>query len=111
MDVCPATGTGSVALGYAATGHAQGRTVHAWLRDYRHKERQYAYVALTRGTGIKTAYVFTLSPKRADPVPGPRPASELARYDQINRTRPPEAASLRGSTRRWSWGEDPRSRR
>jgi len=26
--------------------------------------------------------VFTLSPKRADPAPGPRPAPELARYDQ-----------------------------
>jgi hypothetical protein len=27
--------------------------------------------------------VFTLSPKRADPAPGPRPAPELARYDKI----------------------------
>jgi hypothetical protein len=27
--------------------------------------------------------VFTTSPKRADPAPGPRPAPELARYDQI----------------------------
>jgi hypothetical protein len=28
--------------------------------------------------------VFTTSPKRADPVPGQRPAPELARYDQIH---------------------------
>jgi len=27
--------------------------------------------------------VFTTSPKRADRAPGPRPAPELARYDQI----------------------------
>jgi hypothetical protein len=31
--------------------------------------------------------VFTTSPKRADPVPGPRPAPELARYDQIQAER------------------------
>jgi hypothetical protein len=27
--------------------------------------------------------VFTVSPKRADPAPGPRPAPELARYDRL----------------------------
>ena len=27
--------------------------------------------------------MFTVSPKRADPVPGPRPGPELARYDQV----------------------------
>ena len=43
----------------------------------------HAYMALTRGTTVNRAYVFTLSPKRADPVPGPRPAPELGRYDQI----------------------------
>ena len=31
--------------------------------------------------------MFTTSPKRADPVPGPRPAPELARYDQIHAER------------------------
>jgi hypothetical protein len=31
--------------------------------------------------------VFTTSPKQADPVPGPRPALELARYDQISSER------------------------
>ena len=46
------------------------------------EDRQHAYVALTRGTDVNTAYVFTVSPKRADPVPGPRPAPELARYDR-----------------------------
>ena len=46
------------------------------------EDRQHAYVALTRGTDVNTAYVFTLSPKIADPVPGPRPAPELARYDR-----------------------------
>ena len=45
------------------------------------EDRPRALVALTRGTIINLAYVFTQAPKRADPVPGPRPAPELARYD------------------------------
>ena len=59
------------------------------------EDRQHAYVALTRGTDDNTAYVFTPSPKRADPAPGPRPAPELARYDRLtadgqrSRARPP----------------------
>ena len=47
------------------------------------EDRQHVYVALTRGTDANLAYVFTQSPKHADPVPGPRPAPELARYDKI----------------------------
>ena len=75
-------------LGYAVTDHtAQGRTVHTGLAVITGTEdRQHAYVALTRGTDNNTAYVFTLSPKRADPAPGPRPAPELARYDQLAAT-------------------------
>jgi hypothetical protein len=71
-------------LGYAVTDHAaQGRTVHTGLAVITGTEdRQHAYVALTRGTDANTAYVFTLSPKLADPAPGPRPAPELDRYDQ-----------------------------
>jgi conjugative relaxase-like TrwC/TraI family protein len=76
-------------LGYAVTDHvAQGRTVHTGLAVITGTEdRQHAYVALTRGTDANLAYVFTISPKRADPVPGPRPAPELARYDQIHTER------------------------
>jgi hypothetical protein len=72
-------------LGYAVTDHvAQGRTVHTGLAVITGTEdRQHAYVALTRGTDNNTAYVFTQSPKRADPAPGPRPAPELARYDRL----------------------------
>ena len=72
-------------LGYAVTDHtAQGRTVHTGLAVITGTEdRQHAYVALTRGTDVNLAYVFTLSPKLADPVPGPRPAPELARYDRL----------------------------
>ena len=71
--------------GYAVTDHAaQGRTVHTGLAVVTGSEdRQHAYVALTRGTDANIAYVFTLSPKLADPEPGPRPAPELARYDRI----------------------------
>jgi hypothetical protein len=51
------------------------------------EDRQHAYVALTRGTDVNTAYVFTISPKHADPGPGPRSAPELARYDHIDAER------------------------
>ena len=76
---------GDSELGYAVTDHvAMGRTVHTGLAVITGTEdRQHAYVALTRGTDANYAYVFTLSPKLADPVPGPRPAPELARYDKI----------------------------
>ncbi len=75
--------------GYAVTDHtAQGRTVHTGLAVITGTEdRQHAYVALTRGTDHNLAYVFTASPQRADPAPGPRPAPELARYDQIQAER------------------------
>ena len=76
-------------LGYAVTDHAaQGRTVHTGLAVITGTEdRQHAYVALTRGTDANLAYVFTVSPKRANPVPGPKPAPELARYDKISAER------------------------
>jgi len=81
-------------LGYAVTDHvAQGRTVHTGLAVIAGTEdRQHAYVALSRGTDTNMAYVFTISPKRADPVAGPRPAPELARYDLITAQRPGEPA-------------------
>jgi hypothetical protein len=71
-------------LGYAVTDHAaQSRTVTAGLAVITGTEdRQHAYVALSRGTEINLAYVFTASPRTADPAPGPRPAPELARYDR-----------------------------
>jgi hypothetical protein len=61
-------------LGYAVTDHvAQGRTVTAGQAAITGAEdRPHALVALTRGT-TNLAYVFTQSPKRADPVSGPRP--------------------------------------
>ena len=76
-------------FGYAVTDHAaQGRTVHTGLAVITGTEdRQHAYVALTRGTDVNTAYVFTLPSRRADPAPGPRPAPELARYDKISAER------------------------
>ena len=65
-------------LGYAVTDHAaQGRTVHTGLAVITGTEdRQHAYVALSRGTDVNTAYVFTASSKTAGPAP------ELARYDR-----------------------------
>jgi hypothetical protein len=98
LDADPATGQrqwtdrtflyqhfGDAELGYAVTDHvAQGRTVTAGLAVITGiEDRQHAYVALSRGTDTNMAYVFTISPKLADPAPGPRPAPELARYDRI----------------------------
>ena len=82
-------------LGYAVTDHAaQGRTVTAGLAVITGTEdRQHAYVALSRGTEVNLAYVFTASPKTADPAPGPRPAPELARYDRRAAPGGPAAAA------------------
>jgi ATP-dependent exoDNAse (exonuclease V) alpha subunit len=65
-------------LGYAVTDHtAQGRTVTAGLAVITGTEdRQHAYVALTRGTDVNTAYVFTISPNTPTRCPAPaRPPS------------------------------------
>src|SRR5207247_6414919 len=80
---------GTAELGYAVTDHvAQGRTVTVGLAVITGTEdRQHALVALTCGAGANLAYVFTRSPKCADPAPGPRPAPGLARYDQIHTER------------------------
>ena len=82
-------------LGYAVTDHvAQGRTVHTGLAVITGTEdRQHAYVALSRGTDANLAYVFTVSPKQADPAPGPRPAPELARYDRRTARPGPQPAA------------------
>ena len=94
------TGYHDAELGYAVTDHvAQGRTVTAGLAVIAGTEdRQHAYVALTRGTDPNMAYVFTLSPKRADPAPGPRPAPELARYDRITADREGEPVTAVAET-------------
>ena len=88
-------------LGYAVTDHvAQSRTVHTGLGVIAGTEdRQHAYVVLSRGTDTNMGYVFTLSPKLADLVPGPRPAPELARYDRITgeRAAQPAAAAAAGT--------------
>src|SRR6266516_895553 len=72
-------------LGYAVTDHvAQSRTVHTGLTLITGTEdRQHAYVALSRGTDNNLAFVFTVSPKLADPAPGPRPVPDLPRYDRV----------------------------
>jgi conjugative relaxase-like TrwC/TraI family protein len=89
-------------LGYAVTDHvAQSRTVHTGLALITGTEdRQHAYVALSRGTDNNLAFVFTVSPKRADPAPEPRPAPELPRYGRITAERggqPALAATTAGT--------------
>ena len=59
-------------LGYAVTEHvAQSQTVHASLILVTGLEdRQHFYVGMSRATHGNYAYVFTESPKIADPAPG-----------------------------------------
>jgi hypothetical protein len=114
LDADPATGQrrwtdrtflyqyfGDAELGYAVTDHvAQGRTVTAGLAMITGTEdRQHGYVALSRGTETNMAYVFTVSPKLADPMPGLRPAPELARYDRITAERTVQPTAVAAETR------------
>ncbi|MHB1430528.1 MAG: MobF family relaxase [Streptosporangiaceae bacterium] len=76
---------GKCDLAYAVTGHsAQGRTIRTGIAIVTGLEdRQWLYVAMTRGTESNTVHAFTMSPKTADPEPGTRPAPELERYDRV----------------------------
>ena len=79
----------SADLAYAITGHsAQGATVHTGIALVTGTEdRQWLYPAMTRGTDVNLAFVFTAPARAADPQPGSRPAPELDRYDRIRRER------------------------
>jgi hypothetical protein len=86
--------------GYAVTDHvAQGRTVTGERAVIVGTEdRQHAYAALSCGADTNMAYVFTVSPKLADPMPGPRPAPEPARYDRITAERTVQQAAVATET-------------
>jgi conjugative relaxase-like TrwC/TraI family protein len=79
----------SADLAYAVTGHsAQGATVHTGIALITGTEdRQWLYPAMTRGTDVNLAFVFTTPARPADPQPGTRPAPELDRYERIRRER------------------------
>jgi hypothetical protein len=49
------------------------------------EDRQWLYPAMTRGTDMNAAFVFTTPARPADPRPSTRPAPELGRYDRIRR--------------------------
>ncbi len=91
-------------LGYAVTDHvAQSRTVDTGLALITGTEdRPHAYVAMTRGWRRNIAFVVTVSPKIADPAPGPRGAPEIARYDRLQAFRaghpPAEVAADEGTS-------------
>ena len=61
-------------LAYAVTGHsAQGATVHTGIALVTGTEdRQWLYLAMTRGTDANLAFVFTTPARPADPQPGTR---------------------------------------
>ena len=86
--------------GYWVTDHvAQGRTVTGGRAVIAGTEdRQHAYVALSCGTGTNMAYVFTVSPRLADPMPGPRPAPELARIARITAERTVQQTAMATET-------------
>jgi hypothetical protein len=77
----------SADLAYAVTGHsAQGATVHTGIALVTgNEDRQWLYPAMTRGTDMNVAFVFTTPVRAADPQPGTRPAPELGRYDRLRR--------------------------
>jgi hypothetical protein len=86
-------------LAYAITGHsAQGRTVTFGIPVITGSEnRQWLYVAMTRGTDGNYAFAFTRSAKIADPQAGTRPAPELDRHARKERQRdglPPEPVAV-----------------
>src|SRR5215472_10211815 len=62
------TGYHSSDLAYAVTGHsAQGATVHTGIALITGTEdRQWLYPAMTRGTDVNLAFVFTTPPRPAD---------------------------------------------
>jgi hypothetical protein len=102
------TGYQSSDLAYAVTGHsAQGATVHTGITLVAGTEdRQWLYPAMTRGTDVNLAYVFTTPARPADPQPGIRAAPGLDRYKRIRHERagsplpgprPTPAAWIRGS--------------
>ncbi len=76
-------------LAYAVTGHsAQGRTVTVGIQVVtRNDDRQWLYVAMTRGTEQNVMVAFTQSGRAADPEAGTRPAPELARHERAGRER------------------------
>ncbi len=95
-------------LGYAVTDHVARATVeHGLTLITGTEDRQHAYVALTRGSQANTAFVFTLSPKIADPAPGPRPAPELARehryLDLLTAALPAGHPDELSPKARWLW--------
>ena len=71
----------SADLAYAVTGHsAQGATVHTGIVLVTGTEdRQWLYPAMTRGTDMNVAFVFTTPARPADPQPSTRAALELDR--------------------------------
>jgi len=83
------TGYQSADLAYAVTGHsAQGATVHTGIALVTGSEdRQWLYPAMTRGTDVNLAFVFTTPARPADLQPGTRPAPELDRYERLRRER------------------------
>jgi hypothetical protein len=101
------TGYQTSNLAYAITGHsAQGATVHTGITLVTGTEdRQWLYPAMTRGTDVNLAFVFTTPARPADPRPGTRSAPELDRYARIRYERQGFPALQPGSD---TGGVDPR---
>jgi hypothetical protein len=87
-------------LGYAVTQHAaQSRTVSTGLAVVSGSETaEGAYVALTRGRDRNLVYVFSESPRKADPAPGFKPAEEIGRHERLSSYRAGEQDFIRSTS-------------
>ena len=97
----------SADLAYAVTGHsAQGATVHTGIALVTGTEdRQWLYPAMTRGTDMNVAFVFTTPARPADPQPSTRAALELDRYDRRRHEHDGYPPSLPGTVAAENVGE------
>jgi AAA domain/TrwC relaxase len=82
-------GYGTADLAYSGTAHTvQGRTVTVGITVATGGESaQWLYSAMTRGARENIAVAFTQPAQVADPQPGTRPASELARHELVEAER------------------------
>jgi len=102
------SGYATADLGYAVTGHsAQGRSVQIGIPVVTGTEdRQWLYVAMTRGAQSNKMIVFTQPVRTADPETGTRQAPELERHQKIEQERAGFLAA--DSARQSDAGPEPR---
>ena len=87
MRAAPRTGRPTWPTRSPVTARKGGRCGRGMPSITGAEDRNWAYVAASRGTAGNYLWVVTESAKVADPAPGTHPAPELARYERIERER------------------------